>query len=64
MSNIIYIENQLMARKMNQARQGLAFYQKINTAGKYDEAIDQTQKLLRSFYRKALGKGPALDEAA
>lgn len=64
MSNIIYIENQLMARKMNQARQGLVLYQKINTDGKYDEAIDQTQKLLRSFYRKALGKGPALDEAA
>lgn len=64
MNNIINIESQLMARKMNQARQGLAFYKTINTDGKYDEAIDQTSKLLRSFYRKALGKGPALDEAA
>lgn len=64
MTNIINIESQLMARKMNQARQGLAYYAKINTDGKYDEAIDQTNKLLRSFYRKALGKGPALDEAA
>lgn len=64
MSNIIYIESQLMARKMNQCRQGLAVYDKINTGGKYDEAIDQTKKLLRSYYRKAMGKGPALDEAA
>lgn len=64
MSNIITIESTLMGRKMNQARQGLAFYKSINNDGTYDDAIKQTEKLLRSFYRKALGQGPALDEAA
>jgi hypothetical protein len=64
MSNIINLDDKILCRKANQARQGLAYYKKINADGKYDEAIAQTEKLLRSFYRKAMGKGPSLDEAA
>ena len=64
MTDIINLDDMLLCRKANQARQGLAFYKKINTNGTYDEAINQTEKLLRSFYRKAMGKGPSLDEAA
>lgn len=65
MVEIINMQQPLMWAKMNICRKNLELYRSKNKEGKYDEAIQITEALLRSFYDKALGRSEvALDEAA